>query len=617
MAAVLETRATNGDAEAMLALAKMHARALEAGPSSRASSDSQQEARTLAMRWLGAHVRALGLGGEAAKLAQKLGLFWTPRGSGVLPWRSKPFAALTFTETQRYLPALCAILNKPCWWDKLRDGEIVARWRAEGTRPHRPGYDDSDYFRDFVPTEEETTKKKKKKKGTKTSVTGEALNCELDPGVTADQVVYHDPEAPPPMKDPELFKLSAAEFEFMLQELRYVAENELVRPSFATQSVSGNASDEASVVITPITSPGVYISDSAIPDSMREELVHSLEPLEQFARQAGRWHPGSDHKVLDLLHPSQSCAVSGRTTFSFTPNTVAGEYRYSWPAPPARTSLGILDGPTQSSGTTQWIPSDVLVQKDGTVSFESRINGLGASAHRSLVPILSAILSRAVPLLELSVGSLKQAEARGDIWQKKPASQRTRQRTVKKKVFDIAEDYTQWMGSLYLLKKYGRFPTADLLDRAQCYDDREYAIDSEPDFESVVGARVDPRYYPGARLQAEFTPPTGKDMTSVQGPPPAPRSLRDTRMQVYVKIAMIELTPEKPSYPGGKWHLEGLQVGAFLQLRLFVSCNPAHAILISQFSIYDKTERGNRGNNHILLRSRKHHVLASALPSFF
>ena len=35
--------------------------------------------------------------------------------------------------------------------------------------------------------------------------------------------------------------------------------------------------------------------------------------------------------------------------------------------------------------------------------------------------------------------------------------------------------------------------------------------------------------------------------------------LRDTSVQVIVKLANIELTPEKPEYPGGVWHIEGME----------------------------------------------------------
>ena len=35
--------------------------------------------------------------------------------------------------------------------------------------------------------------------------------------------------------------------------------------------------------------------------------------------------------------------------------------------------------------------------------------------------------------------------------------------------------------------------------------------------------------------------------------------LRGTNVQVIVKLANIELTPEMPEYPGGVWHVEGME----------------------------------------------------------
>ena len=34
-------------------------------------------------------------------------------------------------------------------------------------------------------------------------------------------------------------------------------------------------------------------------------------------------------------------------------------------------------------------------------------------------------------------------------------------------------------------------------------------------------------------------------------------SLKGTTIQCIIKLANIVLTPEKPEYPGGKWHVEG------------------------------------------------------------
>ncbi len=43
---------------------------------------------------------------------------------------------------------------------------------------------------------------------------------------------------------------------------------------------------------------------------------------------------------------------------------------------------------------------------------------------------------------------------------------------------------------------------------------------------------------------------------------------KDTGLQIIVKMVSIELTPEKPSYPAGSWH-----VGARLSLFNIVSTN--------------------------------------------
>ena len=40
-------------------------------------------------------------------------------------------------------------------------------------------------------------------------------------------------------------------------------------------------------------------------------------------------------------------------------------------------------------------------------------------------------------------------------------------------------------------------------------------------------------------------------------------SLKGRTLQVIVRLANIELTPERPKYPGGKWHVEGLSQSRF------------------------------------------------------
>ncbi|KAG8904243.1 hypothetical protein FRC01_008816, partial [Tulasnella sp. 417] len=47
---------------------------------------------------------------------------------------------------------------------------------------------------------------------------------------------------------------------------------------------------------------------------------------------------------------------------------------------------------------------------------------------------------------------------------------------------------------------------------------------------------------------------SGKDVSQRN----ATYSIQGKKVQVIVKLANIHLTPEKPEYPGGNWHVEGM-----------------------------------------------------------
>lgn len=57
----------------------------------------------------------------------------------------------------------------------------------------------------------------------------------------------------------------------------------------------------------------VVKSDTAIPKSIQEELKNAAISLEHIPERQKDWHPGSDQKVLDLVHPSLFPLVYGRS----------------------------------------------------------------------------------------------------------------------------------------------------------------------------------------------------------------------------------------------------------------------------------------------------------------
>jgi hypothetical protein len=57
----------------------------------------------------------------------------------------------------------------------------------------------------------------------------------------------------------------------------------------------------------------VVKSDSVVPESLKLELQAAVAELEDVPDKHKDWHPGSNGKVLDLVHPSLYPLVYGRT----------------------------------------------------------------------------------------------------------------------------------------------------------------------------------------------------------------------------------------------------------------------------------------------------------------
>ena len=57
----------------------------------------------------------------------------------------------------------------------------------------------------------------------------------------------------------------------------------------------------------------MFKADTLIPHAVKEALKKACRPLEDIPPQLKDWHPGSDGKVLDLVHPSLFPLIYGRS----------------------------------------------------------------------------------------------------------------------------------------------------------------------------------------------------------------------------------------------------------------------------------------------------------------
>ncbi|KAF5017117.1 hypothetical protein F66182_10999, partial [Fusarium sp. NRRL 66182] len=238
--------------------------------------------------------------------------------------------------------------------------------------------------------------------------------------------------------------------------------------------------------------PGVVWSDVAISKELQEDLKTAVLPLEQVPEEEKDYHPGSDQRVVDLVHPSLFPVVYGRTRI-------------------LRDEILTRDGFLSWSGKTETLP-----QPEDPEEFDeaegcriiSYINNLHPQQHKDLYQVIEKVMAKTIPLWDESLH-----EAVSD--------------------------------------PKARIP----------YENVEYLppTDPEPDWEE------DPEGYEAWQARQEIIQPEPQgDFQPLKrkhykwGEQLSLRNLfREEGLQIIVKLANIELTPDKPRYEGGTWHVEG------------------------------------------------------------
>lgn len=137
----------------------------------------------------------------------------------------------------------------------------------------------------------------------------------------------------------------------------------------------------------------------------------------------------------------------------------------------------------------------------------------------------------------------------------------------------------QWLPSEFLVDKNGRVKIASYINNLHPHRHKDLYRTLEkifgkfvPMFEKVLKRQQTPRRIrvdfeeflyknshrdpEGERIRVPFVPEIPEfrpreDTSSYL-------SLKGRRLQVIVKLANIELTPENPAYQGGSWHVEGM-----------------------------------------------------------
>jgi hypothetical protein len=290
---------------------------------------------------------------------------------------------------------------------------------------------------------------------------------------------------------------------------------------------------------------GVVKSDTTVPEHLRQALIAAVARLEDVPEDEKDWHPNSNNQVLDLVHPSLFPLVYGRTRI-IKDKCLTIDEGINLSGAGEVLPIPTGQGDKTLSEKFQWLPCDVSFEPSGSLDaagssqtehpslkcrITSYINNLHPKDHADLYKVIEGILERAIPLWNSTLTGLR----------REPQQNRIKYNAV---TYDPdPEDLPE-----------SEHPQQEEGEDEYDYNQRVW------DWESDVRKTVQPE--PG-EFQHPFVPKyrflEGEaDTSTILTPEQTVDLYRDYQgMQVIVKLANIHLTPEKPHYPGGSWHVEG------------------------------------------------------------
>ncbi|KAK1985504.1 hypothetical protein LZ30DRAFT_747108 [Colletotrichum cereale] len=263
--------------------------------------------------------------------------------------------------------------------------------------------------------------------------------------------------------------------------------------------------------------------------------VAILEDVQDHERD---WHPGSEGKVLDLVHPSLWPLVYGVSRIvpdkRIPLQDVAKACGTGQIIPePAQKPAEHGSPPDLWSYKFQWLPCDIDIE-DGKPNITSYINNLHPQHHGGLYTTIEKVIKEALPLwdvvyrwhrdfevLRIPCGKVGRVGKCGC----------TRCCSQDNRPLDPGE--AERGEDDYWLEADEPFHSSTR-QRDEVWFDRTHPA-KKPDVPNYSPMRLQPN---DVNLKSGFF--DGAD-----------------RIQVIVKLANIQLTPEKPASDGGSWHVEG------------------------------------------------------------
>ena len=246
-----------------------------------------------------------------------------------------------------------------------------------------------------------------------------------------------------------------------------------------------------------------------VPKNLLDGLLASIKStIDKTPKDQYDWHPNTNQQVLNIIHPSMYCLEFGQTLGYSEPLSMTDP---TSPNPPAAIPPPDSDEAALSTRFS-WLPTAFDVAEDGSrVTALNYINSMTPLTDPNLTPQLESLLALFIPLFSRVMFDLENPLP--------PISQES-----------CTRDQT------------GRPEYDPTASRADGYWDK---YEAQEEVWQRGAALIQPDL-PNLH-ERPLVETRGADLTILNG----------TEIKVITKIAEIRLTPDRPEYSGGSWHVVG------------------------------------------------------------
>ncbi|KAJ3513542.1 hypothetical protein NMY22_g15007 [Coprinellus aureogranulatus] len=478
----------------------------------------------------------------------------------------KAFLPILTVRELLMLRFMNVVTDKSGWQTKVFDDEIVAKWRAESVPLDKAG---ASVPEDTVAFNTPETAPKDHVQSPFNASSHEAAAKGATPSDSQNKADKTDAN---PSDFPDEVEMTDVMFDFCIAELRHKA-----------QHIYNNMN-------TPIVvyNGDVVKSDTAVSESVKLALQEAVKVLEDVPAHQKDWHPGSDGMVLDLVHPSLFPLVYGKSRVLNIGEKVLGlddciercgkgeVLALEKKGLPKRSkdSNRMLVNPYSTK--FQWLPCEVDVSGE-KAKIISYINNLHPK-HVELYGLIEQVIDAAITLWERTLAPLSneggsdsqegsESEApcgeEGEGGENEDGSEPESDSDSNPDT-DGSEGGEEGgedsAGDEDMGNSDSEVEGSDTAGSEIEGDDGDEEWESatsdgdipdlynNDDVEEKAVVQPDPEAFDPQKFYVH-KPLNSREFFGKRGRP----------LQIIVKLANIELTPEKPKYNGGTWHVEGKQ----------------------------------------------------------